>query len=46
LSQTVIIENRPGAGGTIATQALAKAPADGHTLIIIATGHALNPAPL
>src|SRR5262245_5848746 len=41
--QTVIIENRPGAGGTIATQALAKAPADGYTLIIIATGHALNP---
>ena len=41
--QSVIIENRPGAGGAIATQALAKAPADGYTLIIIATGHALNP---
>jgi tripartite-type tricarboxylate transporter receptor subunit TctC len=41
--QTVVIENRPGAGGTIATQALAKAPADGYTLIIIATGHAINP---
>src|SRR5690348_14730251 len=41
--QTVIIENRPGAGATIATAALAKAPADGYTLIIIATGHALNP---
>src|SRR6195256_4773838 len=41
--QTIIIENRPGAGGAIATQALAKAPADGYTLIIIATGHALNP---
>jgi tripartite-type tricarboxylate transporter receptor subunit TctC len=41
--QTVVIENRPGAGGTIATQALARAPADGYTLIIIATGHALNP---
>jgi len=42
-NQSVIIENRPGAGGAIATQALAKSPADGYTLIIIATGHALNP---
>jgi tripartite-type tricarboxylate transporter receptor subunit TctC len=41
--QTVVIENRPGAGGAIATQAAAKAPADGYTLIIVATGHALNP---
>ena len=42
-AQTVVIENRPGAGGVIATQAAAKAPADGYTLIIVATGHALNP---
>src|SRR5712691_6453966 len=35
--QSVIIENRLGAGGAIATQALAKAPADGYTLILIAT---------
>src|SRR6266545_2523735 len=41
--QPDVIEKRPGAGGTIATQALAKAPADGYTLIIIATGHAINP---
>src|SRR6266849_302562 len=41
--QSVIIENRPGAGGTIASQAAAKAPPDGYTLIIVATGHALNP---
>ena len=41
--QTVVIENRPGAGGTIATQAAATSPADGYTLILIATGHALNP---
>jgi tripartite-type tricarboxylate transporter receptor subunit TctC len=41
--QTVVIENRPGAGGAIATQAAAKALADGYTLIIVATGHALNP---
>ncbi len=41
--QSVIIENRPGAGGTIASQAAAKAPPDGYTLILVATGHALNP---
>jgi tripartite-type tricarboxylate transporter receptor subunit TctC len=41
--QTVVIENRPGAGGVIATQAAATAPADGYTLILIAAGHALNP---
>jgi tripartite-type tricarboxylate transporter receptor subunit TctC len=41
--QSVVIENRPGAGGTIATQAAATSPADGYTLILVATGHALNP---
>jgi tripartite-type tricarboxylate transporter receptor subunit TctC len=41
--QTVIIENRPGAGGVIASQALAAAPPDGHTLIVVASGHATNP---
>jgi tripartite-type tricarboxylate transporter receptor subunit TctC len=41
--QTVVIENRPGAGGVIATQAAATARADGYTLILIAAGHALNP---
>src|SRR5882724_4441468 len=41
--QSIIIENRPGAGGVIATQALAKAQPDGYTLILVAAGHALNP---
>jgi tripartite-type tricarboxylate transporter receptor subunit TctC len=41
--QTVIVENRPGAGGVIASQALAAAPSDGHTLIVVASGHATNP---
>ena len=38
-----VIENRPGAGGLIASQALVKSPADGYTLILVAAGHALNP---
>jgi tripartite-type tricarboxylate transporter receptor subunit TctC len=41
--QSIIIENRPGAGGTIASQALVKSPPDGYTLILVATGHAINP---
>jgi tripartite-type tricarboxylate transporter receptor subunit TctC len=41
--QSVVIENRPGAGGVIATQALAGSAPDGYTLILVATGHALNP---
>jgi len=41
--QTVVIENRPGAGGVVASEAAAKAAPDGYTLIIVATGHALNP---
>jgi tripartite-type tricarboxylate transporter receptor subunit TctC len=41
--QSVVIENRPGAGGTVATRALAVSPPDGHTLIVIASGHATSP---
>ena len=41
--QQMVIDNRPGAGGVIATEILAKSPPDGYTLIVVATGHALNP---
>ena len=42
LGQPVVIENRPGGGGNLALQAVARAPADGHTLLLVATPHAVN----
>ena len=41
--QTVVVENRPGAGGVVASQALTQTPPDGYTLIVVASGHATNP---
>src|SRR2546430_10549547 len=41
--QTVVVENRPGAGGVVASQALVASPPDGYTLIVVASGHATNP---
>ena len=41
--QSVVIENRPGAGGVIASQALVTSPPDGATLIVVASGHPTNP---
>jgi tripartite-type tricarboxylate transporter receptor subunit TctC len=44
LGHTVVVENRPGAGGITATQALTTAPADGRTMLFVSSGHATNPA--
>jgi tripartite-type tricarboxylate transporter receptor subunit TctC len=42
LGQTIIVENRPGAGSTIATEVAARADADGYTLLLVSTAHAIN----
>jgi len=39
----VVVENRTGAGGIIGTEVVAKAPADGNTLLMVTVGHAVNP---
>lgn len=40
---SIIIDNRPGAGGVIAAEAVAKAPPDGYTIAVVASGHAIVP---
>ena len=44
LGQQFIIESRPGAGGTLATAAVARAEPDGYTLMMINDNHAVNPS--
>lgn len=44
LAQPVVIENRPGAGGIVGTQAAAQAEPDGYTLLMVFPSHAANPA--
>ena len=44
LKQPVVVENKPGASGIIASEALVRSPADGYALMIMQNGHTVNPA--
>lgn len=43
MGQQFVVENRPGAGGTVGTAAAIKAPPDGYTLLVVFDSHVTNP---
>lgn len=44
MGQFFLVENRPGAGANIGAEAVARSPADGYTLMVATTAHAINPS--
>lgn len=44
MAQQVVVDNRPGANGSIGTELASKAPADGYTLLMISTSYVMNAA--
>ncbi len=44
IGQNIVVDNKPGAGGNIATEAVIRAPADGYTLLLVPSGHASSAA--
>ena len=44
LGQTIVVENRPGAGGTIGTNFVAKSDPDGYTILVNSNAHTISPA--
>src|SRR2546426_1019316 len=42
LGQPFVVENRPGGGGNIGTEAVVRAPADGYTLLLVSSDSAIN----
>ena len=43
LGRQLVVDNRSGAGGVVGTEAVAKAPPDGYTLLLVSMAHAVNP---